>query len=172
MAYRELNDKLQAIRQTDEPIDDASMAAHFEKSTHKEGTAAWSEALLLARSANAIANGLPIVGDGSLPRDFRPGVEWPDEPRVAEFLKEIRPLLKKIDDADDFPKPVSMPIDFNGFSTTLEAYQQVRSLARILNLDANHALFHNESERALRDIRSIQAVAKFFMLMPLAVGTS
>ena len=162
MAYRELNDKLEAIRQADEPIDDASMAAYFEKSTHKEGTAAWSEALLLARSANAISNGLPFVGDASLPRDFRPGVEWPEEPRVAEFLREIRPLLKKIDAADAFPKPVWTPIEFNGVSTNLNAYQETRSLARILDLDASHALFHKESDRAFRDIRSLQSVAKAF----------
>ena len=162
MAYRELNDKLEAIRQVGEPIDDASMAAHFEKTTHKEGTVAWSEAIMLAGSANAISNGLPFVGDESLPRDFRPGVEWPEEPRVAEFLREIRPLFKKIDDADAFPKPVWAPVDFNGFSTTLEVYQETRSLARILNLDASHALFHREGERALKDIRSLQSVSKAF----------
>jgi len=161
-ANRELNDKLEAIRQADEPIDDASMAVHFEKTTHKEGTAAWSEALMLAWSANAISNRLPVVGDASFPRDFRPGADWPEEPRVAEFLREIRPLFKKIDAADAFPKPVWTPVDFNGLSTTLEVYHATRLLARILELDASHALFHKESERALKDIRSLQSVAKAF----------
>jgi len=161
-AYRELNDKLEAIRQAGEPIDDASMASHFEKTTHKEGTTAWSEALMLARSANAISNRLPVMGDASFPRDFRSGADWPDEPRVAEFLREIRPLFKKIDAADAFPKPVWTPVDFNGISTTLEVYQETRLLARILYLDTSHALFHKESERALKDIRSLQSVAKAF----------
>ena len=162
-AYRELNDKLNAIRQAGEPIDNASLETHFEKTTHKGGTVAWSEALMLARSANAISNGLPIVGVANLPRDFRPGVEWPEEPRVAEFLREIRPLFKKIDAAAAFPMPVWTPIDFNGFSTTLEVYQESRSLARILDLDTSYALFHKESERALKDIRNAEFFHGFFV---------
>lgn len=162
MAYRKLNEKLDAIRQAGEPLGDASMATHFDKTTHKEGTEAWSEALRLAHSANSISNKLPFVGDRELPRDFRPGVEWTDEPRVAEFLRENRPLLKKLYAADAFSKPVWMPMEFNGIATNLELYQQTRSLARILNLDANHALFHKEGERALQDIRSLQSVAQAF----------
>ena len=162
VAYRELTDKLDTMRQADEPIDDTSMAKHFEKTTHKEGTAAWSEAFRLSRSANAISNGLPLVGDREMPSDLRPGAEWPDEPRVADYLKEIQPLLKTIHAADAFPKPVWMPIEFNGLSTTLEVYQETRMLARNLELDASHALFHKNGERALQDIRSLQSVAKAF----------
>ena len=162
MAYRELNDKLVAIRQAGEPIDDESMAKHYEKTTHKEGTEAWTEALELVRSTNAIAGRLPVVGEGNLPRDFGPGVEWPDEPRVAEFLREVRPLLNKIYIADAFPKPVWMPIAFDGYFTSQEVLQSTRSLARILELDTSHALFHKEGERALKDIRSLQSVARAF----------
>lgn len=162
MAYRELNDKLEAIRQAGEPIDDESMAKHFEKTTHKEGTEAWTEALELVRSANAIAGRLPVLGEGNLPRDFRPGIEWPDEPRVAEFLREVRPLINKIYTADAFPKPVWMPIEFDGYFTSQEVLQSTRSLARILELDTSHALFHKEGERALKDIRSLQSVASAF----------
>jgi hypothetical protein len=167
MAYRELNDKLESIRQAGEPIDDASMAVHYERTTHKEGTAAWTEALELVRSANPIAGNpiagkLPVVGEGSLPHDFRPGVEWPDEPRVAEFLREVRPLINKIYVADAFPKPVWMPIEFDGYFTSQEVLQSTRSLARILELDMSHALFHKEGERALRGIRSLQSVANAF----------
>ena len=162
IASSDLKTKLEEMRQAAEPFDDESMAKYFEKTSHKEGTAAWTEILTLGRAANSISDKLPVVGVGSLPSDLRPGSEWPDEPRVAEFLQEVRPLIQRIYKADELPKPVWMPIQFNGFGTLLEEIQESRVPARILNLDAIHALYHKDGVRALQDIHAIRCVAQAF----------
>ncbi len=162
IASSELKVRLDEMRRAGEPFDDESMAKYFEKTSHKEGTAAWTEILTLGRAANSISDKLPVVGVGSLPPDLRPGSEWPDAPRVAEFLFEMRPLIQRIYKADDLPKPVWMPIQFNGFTTLLEEIQESRVLARILNLDAMHALYHKDGDLALQDIHAIRCVAQAF----------
>jgi len=162
IASSELKAKLAEMREAGEPFDDESMAGFFEKTSHKEGTAAWQEILALTQAANSLSSRLPIVGDRELPSDLRPSSEWPDQPRVAEFLQEVRPLIQRIYKADEFPKPVWMPIHFNGFGTLLEEVQESRSIARILYLDAFHALYHKEGDRVLKDIHALRSVAQAF----------
>lgn len=161
-ASSELKAKLHEMRQAGEPFDDESMAKYFKETSHEEGTAAWTEILTLSRAANSISDKLPVVGVGNLPSDLSPGSQWADEPRVAEFLQEVRPLIERIYKADAFPKPVWMPIQFNSFGTLLEEIHESRVPARILKLDAIHALYHNNGDRALRDINAIQSVAQAF----------
>ncbi len=171
IAYREsvassdLKQKLADMRQAGEPYDNESMARFFEKISHKEGTAAWSEVLALSKASLATlppSIDLPILSARILPFDLKPGSEWPDEPRVAEYLLEIRPVIKRIQMADAFPKPVWMPIEFDGFMTLLEPIQESTNLARILELDAVHALYRKEGERALKDIVALGSVAEAF----------
>ncbi len=162
IASGELKARIDELRRDGEPFDNDSMAEYFEKNAHKEGTAAWSEILTLTQAANAISDNLPLVGAGTLPSDLSPGSDWPDEARVTEFLHEVRPLIQRISKADEFPKPVWMPIRFNGFSTLLEEAQTSRSIARIVELDAIHALYHKDGNRALQAIRSLNTVAEAF----------
>ncbi|HUP79624.1 MAG TPA: hypothetical protein VM260_13820, partial [Pirellula sp.] len=162
IASGELKAKLDEMRQAGEPFDDESMAKFFEKTSHKEGTAAWTEILTLSQYANSLSHKLPIVGDGVIPSDLRPSSDWPEEPRVAEFLQEVRPLVKRIYKADAFPKPVWMPIHFDGFNTLIEESQSSRSIGRIVYLDAIHALYHKDGDRALKDIYALRSVAQAF----------
>jgi len=170
MVYREtvassdLKRKLDELRQAGQPFDNDSLALYFEKLSHKEGTAAWSEILTLSRASRAGtgANDLPIVGTGKYPHELQPGSAWPDEPRVAEYLEQVRPIIKRVQLADSFPKPVWMPVRFDGLSTLLEETQESRLAVRILELDCAYALYHNESERALKDIDAMRSVADAF----------
>lgn len=162
IASGELKAKLEELRQAGEPIDDESMATYFEKISNKEGTTAWTEILTLSRAAISFSDKLPVVGVRNLPTDLRPGSEWPDEPRVAEFLQEVRPVIQRIFKADEFPQPVWMPIQFNGFRTLLPEIQESRTVARILYLDAIHALYHSDDDRALQDIHALRSVAQAF----------
>ena len=162
IAWGELKQKIAELRQAGEPLDDESMARHFEATTHKEGTKAWTEIIGLCQAANNTASDLPIVGNGKLPLLLTPGSEWADEPRVSEYLVEIKPLLKRIQQTESFPKPVWMPIQFDGLQTLLPQIQESRNVARILDLDATHALYHKDGERALKDITAIQTVSESF----------
>ena len=162
IASGEVKAKIAEMRRDGEPFDNDSMAKYFEKNAHKEGTAAWSEILALSQAADAISDNLPMVGSGTLLSDLRPGSDWPDEPRVAEFLHEVRPLIDRIAKADEFPRPVWMPIRFNGINTLLQESQESRSVARILYLDAIHALYHKDDKRAYQAIHSLRTVAEAF----------
>ena len=165
IAAGELKQKLTNIRQAGEPVDNESLARFFEGMSHKEGTEAWTEILDLSQAVNSSVNytsKLPIVGQGELPSPLIPGSDWADEALVAEYLKEIRPVLKRLYQADSFPKPVWMPLAFDGIYTLLPQIQESRSLARFLELDAMHALYHKDSDRALKDIVAMRSVADAF----------
>ena len=165
IASSELKQKLDKMRLAGEPFDNDSMARFYEKITHKEGTKAWTEVLELSRASSAIqiaSMDLPIVGVGKFPFDLTPGGNWPDEPHVAEYLREVRPVIQRIQKADEFPKPVWMPIHFDGFSTLLGPIDYSRTTVRILELDAIYALYHKEGDRALSDIVAMRSVADAF----------
>ncbi len=164
VASSELKRMLDGMRQAGQPFDNESIATYFEKVSHKEGTNAWNEVLALGQASRElfIASDLPSVGAGKLPHDLRPGIDWPDEPRVAKYLEEVRPIIKRVQLASAFPKPVWMQVRFDGFSTLLQQSQDSRLPVGILNLDATHALYHKESERALNDIVAMRSVADAF----------
>lgn len=162
IASGELKAKIDELRRGGQPFDNDSMAKSFEKNAHKEGTAAWIEILTLTQAANAISDNLPLVGTGALPSDLSSVSNWHDEARVAEFLHEVRPLIQRIAKADAFPKPVWMPIRFNGIGTLLEEAQLSRSIGRILELDAIHALYQKDGNRAFQAIHSLGTVAEAF----------
>ncbi len=159
-----LNRKLESMRQAGEPFDNDSMALYFEKHLHKEGTDAWSEVLALSKASLDIssANELPIVGPGQIPWELRPGSTWPDEPRVAEYMETVRPIIKRIQLASELPKPVWMPLRFGGYLTLFEPLQDSRMLTGILELDAVHATYHKQAERAIQDIVAMRSVADAF----------
>ena len=102
------------------------------------------------------------MGTGKLPEHLVPGGDWPDEPRIAEFLQEVRPLIAQIEQAGRYPTPVWQPIAFNGFSTLLPEIQASRAVIRLLQLEVQHALYHRDTERALRGLAAMQTTAAAF----------
>ena len=164
VASSEVKRKLDAITQAGDPIDNVSMAEFFERNTHKAGTDAWSEVLDLSQASSnlTVSSDLPSVGTGKFPHDLHPGSDWTDESRVSEYLNEVRPILKRIHLASEFPKPVWLPLHFDGYLTLLQPIQESRQLVRILELDMVYALYHKEPERALKDIVAMRSVADTF----------
>jgi hypothetical protein len=152
------------LRAAGEPVDNQSMASWFLANTSQEGTVAWREILVAVDhiTARASANSLPIVGTGELPDDLVPGGEWADEPRIAEFLKEVQPLLAQIEQAARYPTPVWQPIAFDSFQTLLPDIQSSRSVIRLCQLEFRHALYHQDTERIARSLAAMQATAAAF----------
>src|SRR5690606_25834757 len=101
-------------------------------------------------------------GNAPPPVEIVPGGRWDEEPAVAEFLQWMRPVIDDIQAATEYPTPVWQPIEFRGYSTLLEELQNSRSLVRLLSLDVEHALYHGESDRALRSLQAMQGVADAF----------
>jgi hypothetical protein len=91
-----------------------------------------------------------------------PGGDWPEEPLVASFLKEMEPVLQSIEKASVHPTPVRFPMMFDGVGTLLEHLQESRNVMRLLSLDFDFALYHQDTKRALRDLDLMLATIKAF----------
>ena len=81
---------------------------------------------------------------------------------VDSFLSEARPLLELIHDAEKYPTPVWQPLEFQGFGTQLTELQDSRQIARLLQLDFEHAIVGDDRERAMRDLQAMQNTADAF----------
>ena len=158
-ASRLLHAELTQLKAQGQPLDNEAWAAWFDARTHKEGTDAWLEVLTLSEASSRIAPDLPFVGEGFVPIDITPGMEWPGEPRVAEFLEVFDPLISKIHETVEYPTPVWWPIQWGGVETLLPQYQESRSVCRLLQLKAMHSLWKKDTEEALKSIKSCLATA-------------
>jgi len=157
----EVTAEIARLRAAGEPVDNETLARWFHAGTSQEGTAAWRDVLVAVEqvSCGETANSFPIIGLGKLPEPLVPGAPWPDEPRIAEFLQEIRPLIAQIEQAGRYPTPVWQPIAFNGFATLLPEIQASRSVIRLLQLEVQHALYHRDIERARRGLDAMRITA-------------
>ncbi|HPM80810.1 MAG TPA: hypothetical protein PLF81_08920 [Candidatus Anammoximicrobium sp.] len=163
-SHREVTAEIARLRAAGEPVDNETLALWFQAGTSREGTAAWRDVLSAVEqvSSGETVNSFPIVGQGKLPEPLVPGAAWPDEPRIAEFLQEVGPLIAQIEQAGRYPAPVWQPIAFDGFSTLLPEIQASRGVTRLLHLEVLHALYHGDTERALRGFAGMQATAAAF----------
>jgi len=156
--------ELARIQAAGHPIDDASMSRWFFDHTSQEGTAQWSNLLSLVTvgSSGFQLEQLPYLGNAPIPAEIVPAEPWDAEPAVAEFLQWMQPVIEELHAATEYPTPVWQPIEFRGFATLLESLQNSRSLARLLSLEVEHALYHGDSDRALRSLQTMQGVAAAF----------
>jgi hypothetical protein len=160
-----LDQELQRITRSGQPIDSESMGRWFQDRTHTEGTQQWGEVFsVLSGSLDGYPEfeSLPVQGRAELPERLVPGGPWPEEPIVADYLEYSRPLIDMIDQASEHPSPVWRPIEFQGIMTLLPELQSTRSISRLLMLEAEHALYHQDAPRALRAIRLLDSTADAF----------
>lgn len=162
-ASQELSLLMKPIRAAGTSPEDAWIAKRFAETTSSEGTAAWSEIIMLSGSVgwNAI-NDLPIIGNGETLRTLEVGGHWGEQALVDDYLKEAQPLLDLIYETEKYPTPVWQPMDFRGFGTLLPELQESRQIARLLQLDFEHAILGNDRERAMRDLQAMQTTADAF----------
>ncbi len=140
---------------------DAWLDKKFRESTQAVGTALWSKVYLLTTHANFHnQKDLPIVGGAALPRQLDRNQLWEANERVGEYLSEMRPVIDLIHQAAQTPTPVWQPIAFNGFATLLPESQAARESARILQLEAEYALYNGDSQRAMKAINSLHGTAE------------
>jgi hypothetical protein len=72
-----------------------------------------------------LVNSLPIVGTGELPDDLVPGGKWADEPKIAEFLREVHGRCwHRSSKPPGYPAPVWQPIAFDSFATLLPRFNR------------------------------------------------
>lgn len=160
-----LNKEVRRVAESGQPIDNQSLGRWFRQRTHTEGTLIWGE-ILSAIHGSFVGypdfDNLPIQGRGELPEGLVPGGVWPEESIVGEYLEYSRPIIAMIERAAQYPTPVWRPIEFEGIGTLLPELQSSRNIARLLQLEVEHALYHQDTERALRAIRLMGTTVEAF----------
>ena len=145
------------------PYDNVSLQKAYNERTHPEGTADWIQSTHLINWGNQVEafKQLPYLGgEGEEPAVLIPGgspIDWPKEPLVASYLKEMKPVIDLIEQASSHPTPVRFPIKFQGIRTLLPHVQNARSIQRLLSLDCDYAYFSKDNGRALRDLSLMEA---------------
>lgn len=162
-AYRQMDALITPIRAAGPSPQDAWLAQRFAETASSEATAAWSEILMLSGGVGWKATGdLPIIGTGTALRTLEIGAKWEDQKLVDDYLNEARPLLDLIYQAGKYPTPVWQPLGFRGFGTFLNQLQDSRQVARVLQLDFEHAIVGRDRVRAMRDLQAMQNTADAF----------
>ena len=150
------------------PYDDATMEKFYNERTHPEGSPDWLEITQLLQWGEEVESfkQLPYLGsEGETPTTLVPSgdpADWPEEPLVASYLKEMEPVIDLIEEASLHPTPVRFPIKFQGFGTLIDYVQDARSILRLLSLDFDFAYFNQDNERALRDLSLMKATAEAY----------
>jgi hypothetical protein len=157
-----LRSELQRLERQGSPFDNPSMQRWYDSRTHKEGTEAWLEVLELTKTASQLGPDLPFVGNAYIPLEVTVGMEWPSEPKVAEFLEMYEPVIQKITAAGQFPKPVWLPIGWNGVETLLPELTDSRSVVQLLSLKALHSLWNKDTKAAMDAMQSMKDTAESF----------
>ncbi|MDA0660702.1 MAG: hypothetical protein O3C60_17990 [Planctomycetota bacterium] len=137
----------------------------YTKRTHSEGTDDWLRILQLCNWGVGASGTekLPYVGfEGETRQYLAPGGDWAEEPLVASFVHEMEPVLQLIENASKHPKPVRFSLIIDGFATPLPQLQEARSVMRLLNLDFDYAYYHQDTQRALRDLQLMDATIDAF----------
>jgi len=133
----------------------------FRELTSPEGTAVWSQVFFLLSTADTMpTETLPWVDNGPLPPLGNSSQSWEAEEHATEYLQHKRPIIELIYQACQAPAPVWQPIAFHGVATLLPELDGVRSAARLLQLEAEHALFHGDSQRAMAAIEGLRKTAE------------
>lgn len=162
LAHQQLDQELQRLAAVGLPIDNASTANKYRQQTSDVGTMEWAELInLVSFGSVCVVRGteLPHVGEGRIPELTPEGV-WDDEPRVALFLAEMRPIIARMSAATQYETPVWQPIFFNGTATLREPFDSLRSAVRLLQLELDHALFQRDTQRAMASLKTMEYIAR------------
>ncbi|MFK7738587.1 MAG: hypothetical protein AB8B50_21360, partial [Pirellulaceae bacterium] len=170
-ARAELETKKQVLRQQGLPADNESLKTFVEGTTSSEFSEAWLEAMAVVNSPDfgktiAGLSVLDTAADVPLPRELagvstgqpevnplnqdEPEEAW-DEQRNRDYLQKQSAWLDEVEglalqqlDAD---LPVRFPRKYDRFNTLLPEVQSIRTLARLMLLRGQVALYDRDSEQ-------------------------
>ena len=79
--------------------------------------------------------------------------DWSDEPRVADYLKRMQPVLQRLAEIPEQKQPVWQPVSFDGWATSYNALFDLSFISQLINWELQYALFHQDPDRALRALQ-------------------
>ncbi|MFO0940597.1 MAG: hypothetical protein U0930_07500 [Pirellulales bacterium] len=172
VAKQQVANRLEEIRRSGAPTDDASMESLFTTVANTDNSVAWNELGFLASGwVSTMGHDLPAFGNEVTPATAYTDGTWQSGDRVGELLEQIQPLIQQVHSAADKTNgPVWQPIHFDGFNTLLGPIQEARSISRLLQLDYEYAVFIKDRQRALRDLKSSCAAIRAYQWDMFLVG--
>jgi len=168
-----LTNRIQALQQAGMPTSGSELNDFYMvPSEVPDTTQFWVAACnaVQARGFNEATKGLPVLGVA----DAIPpvGEEWPLQ---AKSVTAVETTLAK--ELAIVRKAVAMgglarfPIDFRqGVKTSLNNTQQMRSVARLLQLDAHVAARQGDSQRVIDDIRGVLTTSEALAVEPTLIS--
>lgn len=123
------------------PIDDASMDQFFKDRTDPTNAAAWQGILATMKTEDfkTSLKGVAILTDVVEER-IVPDHEWKEEAASLAFLEKWKTLRTEVVQLSIDAKPVRFPTIFDSFSTLLNEVQELRQVAKLLELQGRVGL--------------------------------
>ncbi len=157
-ASRQIKNELRLISQEGFPATEDAIEQEFIAKTFTEGTLVMNRIEIRSRILTHTGRSLTLPyldGDVQPLADLIPGVPWPEEARAAEFLLHIQPLLDEVKQLEEFPRPIWMPRLPTNNPLRKANVARPYHIEEVLRLAFDHAVYHQDSERAMQVLRSL-----------------
>ena len=143
------------------PIDDASMDQFYRDRTDPKNVAAWKSVLATMASEDfkASLKGVAILSVTS-EQPIIPDQEWNEEADSIAFLEKWKTLHAEAVQLSIDSKPVQLPIVFDSFNTLLTEVQELRQVARFLELQGRVGLRARDSAIVRENIDALLGLSK------------
>lgn len=167
-AARELAKYTDDLKSRGIPYDNATLQTAYQAKTYTEGSETLQSILQLSSWGLPLAsvNSLPLVGASIERTNVDESIfgwkEWPTdavpEKIVSDYLEEMEPMFRLLDELEKMPKPVRLELEMDGYGTRLDPLQESRRVLQVLSLEARYAIFKKDKARVLRAIKSMETI--------------
>lgn len=152
------------------PIDDASMDQFFKDRTDPTNAAAWQGifATMKTEDFKASLNGVAIL-TGVVEDRIVPDHEWKAEAASLAFLEKWKTLHAKVVQLSIDAKPVRFPTVFDSFNTRLTEVQELRQVAKLLELQGRVGLRARNSTVVRENVDALLGLSQIPTGYPISV---
>ena len=153
------------------PHDNASLAVYYARDTTLRNVDQWMKVLEIAGSSDfQVAS--EDVGPWNAMAERVPHADqpWPDEAKVVAFMESSAALRQQARELALQDQSVRLPIEFQSFDTNLQLTQNLRQIARLLQLEAQVAIRERDADATRDAILAIFGCARAIEGQPLMVS--
>ncbi len=166
-ANRQYDQEIAELRKAGLPVDNTSMAEWYLAQTSAQASEHWSEILAITSQFDwthvAVKTQVSAMGYEQFPKMVAPDLPWAQAQEIGHALREFKPVIERIEQlATPGQKAVRMPLEFDGWETTLDPIQNSRNVMRLLELEFAHAIYERDPARALKALDAMEGTAAAF----------
>ena len=158
---RRLADRKANIVKQGLPIDDASLDQYYRDRTDPKNATAWKNvfATMASEDFKSSLKGVAILSESS-EQPIIPDHEWAEEAESIAFLEKWKTLHAEVVQLSIDAKPVQFPTVFDSFNTMLTEVQELRQVARFLELQGRVGLRAGDSAIVRQNIDALLGLSK------------